>query len=124
MNVEAQGRGPHSGCDALPFGGPATARASFAASCPHTVARGQLAGEQLAAGVVERVLAAAHDVPTAGLGELWERGLLPDDGTGKTFSDHVQRARARAGADTGGEGRAALDLLPHHDAWENEEDSL
>jgi 5,6-dimethylbenzimidazole synthase len=55
--------------------------------------RGQFTGEPLAAGVLERVLEAAHAAPSVGLSQPWDFVLVSDDRTKLTFRDHVREQR-------------------------------
>jgi 5,6-dimethylbenzimidazole synthase len=55
--------------------------------------RGQFTGEPLAAGVLERVLEAAHAAPSVGLSQPWDFVLVRDDRTKRTFRDHVREQR-------------------------------
>jgi 5,6-dimethylbenzimidazole synthase len=55
--------------------------------------RGQFTGEPLAAGVLERVLEAAHAAPSVGLSQPWDFVLVRDDRTKLTFRDHVREQR-------------------------------
>jgi 5,6-dimethylbenzimidazole synthase len=55
--------------------------------------RGQFTGEPLAAGVLDRVLEAAHAAPSVGLSQPWDFVLVRDDRTKLTFRDHVREQR-------------------------------
>jgi 5,6-dimethylbenzimidazole synthase len=55
--------------------------------------RGQFTGEPLAAGVLDRVLEAAHAAPSVGLSQPWDFVLVRDDRTKATFRDHVREQR-------------------------------
>ncbi|WP_445187832.1 5,6-dimethylbenzimidazole synthase [Pseudonocardia sp. Cha107L01] len=55
--------------------------------------RGQFTGEPLAAGVLDRVLEAAHAAPSVGLSQPWDFVLVSDDRTKLTFRDHVREQR-------------------------------
>jgi 5,6-dimethylbenzimidazole synthase len=55
--------------------------------------RGQFTGEPLAAGVLERVLEAAHAAPSVGLSQPWDFVLVREDRTKLTFRDHVREQR-------------------------------
>jgi 5,6-dimethylbenzimidazole synthase len=55
--------------------------------------RGQFTGEPLAAGVLDRVLEAAHAAPSVGLSQPWDFVLVRDDRTKAEFRDHVREQR-------------------------------
>lgn len=55
--------------------------------------RGQFTGEPLAAGVLDRVLEAAHAAPSVGLSQPWDFVLVRDDRTKLAFRDHVREQR-------------------------------
>jgi 5,6-dimethylbenzimidazole synthase len=55
--------------------------------------RGQFTGEPLAAGVLDRVLEAAHAAPSVGLSQPWDFVLVRGERTRLAFRDHVQEQR-------------------------------
>jgi 5,6-dimethylbenzimidazole synthase len=55
--------------------------------------RGQFTGEPLVAGVLDRVLEAAHAAPSVGLSQPWDFVLVRDERTKLAFREHVQEQR-------------------------------
>ncbi|MCA2216549.1 5,6-dimethylbenzimidazole synthase [Jidongwangia harbinensis] len=55
--------------------------------------RAQFTGEPLAAGVLDRVLAAAHAAPSVGLSQPWDFVVIGDRGVREAFHRHVQHER-------------------------------
>ena len=56
--------------------------------------RGEFTGRPMAAGVLERILGAAHAAPSVGLTQPWDFVVVEDPALRRSFYDHVHEERA------------------------------